>query len=306
MLKKKNWIWIIVLIVIVLFFLKPETFKFAAGGCEAKSNKVVFRTNAVDEWYPGGEYWISYDVDNDGNLDALGWRGSYNGCPPSGWGDDYEKLSFKTPSGTGGEYDVYLRPVSSSSYEIGICKKSTSFLVYRTGNYKPSKDAVTISTPVEPYTSNCQELYDESGGDGNGNGEYCTDTDGGKDYYTFGRVDTKTGGRYDCCKESADGGGACKNEAPYLVEAYCDGNEAKFEVYKCPYGCKDSAYSGGKRDAACIKEDTDQNTEADTNEDGCASFNEFTTYANKWVDGDKTFDQFIEVANVWVSQEGCY
>jgi len=69
----------------------------------------------------------------------------------------------------------------------------------------------------------------------------CTDSDGGKDYYTKGEVAVctfypHTGG----CGGSVD---TCDGNT--LIEGYCDGNEGKSVRYACPYGCKDGACKSG-------------------------------------------------------------
>ncbi len=69
----------------------------------------------------------------------------------------------------------------------------------------------------------------------------CTDTDGGKDYYTRGSVSA-------CSSSSGTGGGSgtctfgtdsCNENK--LLEGYCDGNKVATENYNCPNGCSDGA-----------------------------------------------------------------
>lgn len=65
----------------------------------------------------------------------------------------------------------------------------------------------------------------------------CTDTDDGKNYYEKGKVVAGNFYREDFCSSYEE------NE---LFEWYCgENNKFEFEVYECPYGCKDGA---------CLKE----------------------------------------------------
>jgi len=81
----------------------------------------------------------------------------------------------------------------------------------------------------------------------------CTDTDGGTDYYEYGRsysTDTSIEGRIDCCKMNystnmgdsvnhiGPGGGSCVSEGPYLYEAICKDGVPSTVVYKCPNACR--------------------------------------------------------------------
>ncbi|MEA3343527.1 MAG: LamG-like jellyroll fold domain-containing protein [archaeon] len=63
----------------------------------------------------------------------------------------------------------------------------------------------------------------------------CTDTDGGKDYYTKG---TATGYENSQLVTSTDG---CRYDSKTLAEVYCDGANLKVEQYICPNGCEDGA-----------------------------------------------------------------
>jgi hypothetical protein len=70
----------------------------------------------------------------------------------------------------------------------------------------------------------------------------CTDSDGGKNYYTKGTVTV--------CTFYVDGGGCgaavdqCSSDGTTLTEGYCDGTDGKSVKYECPNGC---------RNGVCIK-----------------------------------------------------
>jgi len=58
----------------------------------------------------------------------------------------------------------------------------------------------------------------------------CTDSDGGKDYYTKGYCSDSEGNRWDYCA----------NEN-ILMEYYCQDSNTAHLDYQCPYGCEDGA-----------------------------------------------------------------
>ena len=63
----------------------------------------------------------------------------------------------------------------------------------------------------------------------------CTDSDGGKNYYTKGAVTVCT---------FTELGGGCVGGVDYCVgdvlkEGYCEGSDSKLEAYTCPNGCED-------------------------------------------------------------------
>jgi hypothetical protein len=65
----------------------------------------------------------------------------------------------------------------------------------------------------------------------------CTDSDGGKSYYTKGTVTVCSYGNQTAgCGITTD---FCTGNV--IREGYCEGNEAKTIDYTCPYGCKDGA-----------------------------------------------------------------
>jgi len=220
--EKKNWIWIIALIVVVLLFLKPEQFRFSASGCEAKSNKVSFRTNNNGN-YRDRDVWVVIDANNDGELDAYGYGGysSYD-CI------DKNILGY-TPEG----YKVCLRPNYPWNNRIYVDDGHYG-MIYKY-NYKSAKNAITISTPTEPYTSNCQEVYDESGGDD----KYtCYDSDGGKDTSVKGTITYGSDSYTDECSGSD------------VKEYFCEDNSPNSEVISCSsgYTCEDGVCVVGDDD----------------------------------------------------------
>ncbi len=82
----------------------------------------------------------------------------------------------------------------------------------------------------------------------------CTDSDGGKDYYTYGygtdpTIDYIT--FVDSC--------GTINDYSFLGEVYCDNNEIKVESYVCPNGCENGA---------CIKEEAQSETVCTDSDDG--------------------------------------
>ncbi len=84
----------------------------------------------------------------------------------------------------------------------------------------------------------------------------CTDSDGGKNYYTKGtgsgwNTDTESVNFYDTCYKDywANLVTECSGENCYLAEKYCDGKNVKTELgIHCPGGCKNGA---------CVKNTTD-------------------------------------------------
>lgn len=76
----------------------------------------------------------------------------------------------------------------------------------------------------------------------------CTDTDGGKDYYTKGATSApRMGTTYDACYNGA-----------VLVEAYCLGDGIKTEEYNCLHGCSNGV---------CLKEAPTPPTEEEVQAD---------------------------------------
>ncbi|MCD6477937.1 MAG: discoidin domain-containing protein [Candidatus Aenigmarchaeota archaeon] len=76
--------------------------------------------------------------------------------------------------------------------------------------------------------------------------EACTDSDGGKDYYTKGTVTDSVYGEYtDYCQDS---NGNPVYQSEMLTEYFCSLDRVTSEAYSCPNGCKDGA---------CIKEEDD-------------------------------------------------
>ena len=68
----------------------------------------------------------------------------------------------------------------------------------------------------------------------------CTDSDGGKDYYTQGIVNRTVGGSPSTYKD------ICNNlfgDKPIngVKERYCSGTDLKTEIFDCPYGCEEGA-----------------------------------------------------------------
>ncbi len=57
--------------------------------------------------------------------------------------------------------------------------------------------------------------------------EKCTDTDDGLNYDIFGIVTKNDKSYQDECYTSTN----------FLKERYCENNELKTKLYKCPYGC---------------------------------------------------------------------
>jgi len=77
----------------------------------------------------------------------------------------------------------------------------------------------------------------------------CTDSDGGKNYYTYGTVKTKTeissGTYYDLCWSGSD----------VLHEWYCDGWTVKKVEYECPNGCASGACKLSSINKTCTDSD---------------------------------------------------
>lgn len=77
----------------------------------------------------------------------------------------------------------------------------------------------------------------------------CTDSDGGKDYFTKGRTTgyvnnpPEIATKEDSCQRSSDPTGMHYPDGDLLVEWYCEDNKYVAGVvgYKCPNGCKDGA-----------------------------------------------------------------
>lgn len=91
----------------------------------------------------------------------------------------------------------------------------------------------------------------------------CEDSDGGKDYYTQGKILTSgligSGEGSDGEDYCLDDDSKLSNQGTYLVEWYCcEGYCADNENYKCPNGCKDGA---------CIDEETEPEEEEEESKD---------------------------------------
>lgn len=96
--------------------------------------------------------------------------------------------------------------------------------------YDNSKDLDTAVTDMSRCTG---ELYTLMTGlePGEEVTEGCTDSDGGKDYYTKGKITSNGLTAYDSCYSDIG-----------LSENYCEeGYTVKTVSYNCPYGCKDGA-----------------------------------------------------------------
>jgi hypothetical protein len=132
-----------------------ETETCADGECRPiQGSEVLFRTNAVGNWADLKSTWIAFDVNDDGTLDGLGYKGKYVGCPPGGWGTDYVKLNYTTPAGTGATYDIYVK-----SGKVGICASQWgNFYEFRPG-YNAYGATQVSSSPASPYAENGQEVY---------------------------------------------------------------------------------------------------------------------------------------------------
>lgn len=91
----------------------------------------------------------------------------------------------------------------------------------------------------DPTLSEC--VYPGSGDAGGGGApapSNCTDSDGGKDYYTKGRVSVGEG---DSIGISDDWCPVAGGSFKYVEEYFCEDNEISSEMYECPNGCSDGA-----------------------------------------------------------------
>ena len=84
----------------------------------------------------------------------------------------------------------------------------------------PSATAAIIGESVTQ--GKCKWVKAETG--------YCTDSDGGKNYYVRGTAYTSSQELTDHC-----------NDDGTLTEKYCSGNQISAEVYQCPFGCLEGA-----------------------------------------------------------------
>jgi len=105
-----------------------------------------------------------------------------------------------------------------------ICKDSTGIGIYRTGDSWKAPDGCNTCTCRENGQVVCTTIACLG----------CTDSDGGKNYYQKGTAAANGQSFSDFC-----------NDDFTLTEKFCEGNEIKWEYYKCPIGCKEGA---------CIKE----------------------------------------------------
>ena len=125
----------------------------------------------------------------------------------------------------------------------------------------------------------------------------CTDTDGGRDYYTKGNTKGHDG-RTDPFYTGHNIWDKCSIDTEYLTEWYCENNLIKSETIKCSNGCSDGA---------CVKEETPSQPTADfiaTSTVGEApltvnfidtSTSEQEIISWKWdFDNDGTIDSFVQ------------
>ena len=68
----------------------------------------------------------------------------------------------------------------------------------------------------------------------------CTDSDGGKDYYTRGINKFDGSSAIEICVGD-DGKPTTGEEGTQVTETWCENNERKTQIYPCPYGCSNGA-----------------------------------------------------------------
>ncbi|MBI2133738.1 hypothetical protein HYU11_03595 [Candidatus Woesearchaeota archaeon] len=83
----------------------------------------------------------------------------------------------------------------------------------------------------------------------------CTDSDGGKDYYTYGSVKSCGSSSSSSSSSSGGGGASCFVTPDYctgstLTEYYCDSNQAMTEKYVCANGCDKGACTSSTSEVA--------------------------------------------------------
>ena len=160
-----------------------------------------------------------------------------------------------------------------STYRVGwsnSCRTNVDFQVLKNGSWStvhtaPGEGHITKTTSftvndtiegvrvkdAKAYGQYCYVDYSTLKLDFNATSTpTCTDSDGGKDYYTKGTI-TKcgTGGECEIATDRCDqctGGTPGSVECFAVKEYYCESNEIKSDIYTCPSGCSDGA---------CLKEE---------------------------------------------------
>ena len=165
----------------------------------------------------GGEQWKA------GEIKRVSWQSS---------GVKYIRISIydDTISGSGSTNYIYDGVLSADTgyYDWTIIQNRLPGSTSLPRQYKISISGVNDSAVGATVLAKDQSdnLFQIS------SAATCTDTDNGKNYYTKGAVSGIGGSWTDYCYVY---------NSNLLYEGYCDGVNAKLEVYTCPNGCENSA-----------------------------------------------------------------
>jgi hypothetical protein len=132
---------------------------------------------------------------------------------------------FELVSATDTSAIIKVTDMNTGLYGIKEVVEGGSYLIngvtLTLNNADETPSSILADFNVEPFTFTIKNAQ-----------PFCTDSDGGLNYYTLGKVSTQSGNYTDYCNTTG---------TTWLNEYYCSGNYFAVSNYKCPYGCKAGA-----------------------------------------------------------------
>jgi|GEM_PF-6615718 len=197
-------------------------------GCDGKtySNDCFRKMAKVSKDYDGVCKTVTVISPNGGEKWEVGKTYSVK------WKSEaIEKVDIELESGNIGWHLAYHVPADVGEYKWEIPTTQVPGSKYKISIWNSAEPEKGVDSSDDYFS-----IIDNS---------TCTDSDGGKDYYEKGTVKRCfLGGE---CEEATDSCEQCTGLLPVSVECfavreyYCEGNQIKSEIYKCPKNCVDGA-----------------------------------------------------------------